>query len=128
MGWTQDCDEQISGEHYISASVLKHLSGSNVMLHRVHWLARMKPRPCPSPPFKAKILCKRHNEALAGLDAMVGELFSTLSLVYDDVFDKKTLSRRAMAASRQGQSSVPAGVGGAREDAQRGCGEFGEGD
>jgi hypothetical protein len=42
---------------------------------------------------QSKILCKRHNEALAGLDAMAGKFFSTLKLVFDDIFDKKTPSR-----------------------------------
>lgn len=95
MGWTQDCSKQISGEHYISASVLKHLSGSNVMLHGAHWLAQNETKILPVAALKAKILCKRHNEAVAGLDAMAGKFFSTLKLVYDDVFDKKTLSRRS---------------------------------
>ena len=95
MRWTQDCDKQLSGEHYISASVLKHLSGSNVMLHGVHWLAQNETKTLPVTALKAKILCKRHNEALAGLDAMAGKFFSTLKLPYDDVFDKKTLSRRS---------------------------------
>jgi hypothetical protein len=95
MGWTQDCDKQISGEHYIFASVLKHLGGSNVMLNGVHWQAPNETKTLPVIRLKAKILCKRHSEAMAGLDTMAGEFFSALKLVYDDIHNKKTLSRRS---------------------------------
>ena len=94
MGWTHDCDQQISGEHFISASVLSHLGGSNVKLHGVPWLAADETKNLPIAKLRANILCKRHNEGFAGLDAMAGTFFTALKLMQDDVFDKRTLSRR----------------------------------
>lgn len=41
------------------------------------------------------MLCKRHNEALAELDATAKTFFTALKLMHDDIFDKKTLSRRS---------------------------------
>jgi hypothetical protein len=76
MSWTNDCDGQISREHFVSASVLSHLGGQNVSLSGVPWLAVDETKDLPINAMTAKILCKRHNEAFAPLDAMAGKFFA----------------------------------------------------
>ena len=94
MGWSQDCDQQISGEHFISASVLTDLGGPTVKLNGVPWLTADETKILPISSLTGNILCKRHNEALSRLDAMAGKFFAALKLIHDDIFDKKTMSRR----------------------------------
>ena len=91
---TRDCDGQISREHFISASVLSHLGGQNVKLSGVPWLATDEAKALPINALTANILCKRHNEAFAPLDAMAGKFFGVLRSVHDNVWDKRALSRR----------------------------------
>jgi hypothetical protein len=94
MRRTRDCDGQISREHFVSASVLSHLGGQNVRLSGVPWLAADETKDLPINALTANILCKRHNEAFAPLDAMAGKFFGVLRSIHDDVFDKRSLSRR----------------------------------
>jgi hypothetical protein len=93
MRWTQDCDQQISGEHFISANVLTQLGGPKVKVNGVPWLAADETKILPINSLTGNILCKRHNEAFSPLDAMAGKFFAALKLIHNDVFDKKTLSR-----------------------------------
>jgi hypothetical protein len=94
MGWSQDCDHQISGEHFISASVLTQLGGPKVKLDGVPWLAVDETKILPIRSLTGNILCKRHNESLSPLDAMAGKFFAALRLIHDDIFNRKTMSRR----------------------------------
>lgn len=70
-----DCYGPISGEHYISHSILKQL-GPNVILNGVPW--SQKPVSIPIQGMTGKILCKRHNESLSPLDTTAGKLFETI--------------------------------------------------
>jgi hypothetical protein len=94
MRWSQDCDQQISGEHFISASVLTHLGGPKVKVNGAPWLAADETKILPIRSLTGDILCKRHNEALSPLDAMAGKFFSALKLIHDDILNRKTLSKR----------------------------------
>jgi len=94
MGWTGDCDKQISGEHFISASVLTQLGDLTVKLDGVPWLPTDETRIVPIVSLRGNILCKRHNEALAQLDAMGANFFAAIKMMHDDIFNRKTLSRR----------------------------------
>jgi len=94
MGWSQDCDQQVSREHFLSASVLSQLYGNEVMLQGVPWLASDEKKAFAINSLTANILCRRHNEALSPLDAMAGRFFSAVKCMHDDIFDKKTLSKR----------------------------------
>ena len=94
MGWSQNCDQQISGEHFISAGVLAQLGGPKVKVNGVPWLATDETKILSINSLTGNILCKRHNESLSPLDAMAGKFFAALKLIHDDIFDKKTLSRR----------------------------------
>src|SRR5271166_5863358 len=94
MGWSHNCDQEISGEHYISASVLAQLCKSKVKLNGLPWLADDETKILPISGLRGNILCKRHNEGLSRLDETGGKFFTALKQVHDDIFDKKSLSRR----------------------------------
>jgi hypothetical protein len=94
MNLTHDCGRQISHEHFVSASVLSHLGGQNVRLGGMPWLAASETKDLPISAITAKILCKRHNEAFGPLDAMAGRFFGVIRSIHDNVWDKRTLSRR----------------------------------
>ena len=89
---SQDCSEQISREHYVSRSVLKKL-GQIVKISGVHWLGGGKSLETSIGNLTAKILCKRHNEALSPLDHEAGIFFEVVANVLLDLH-RKTLSRK----------------------------------
>jgi hypothetical protein len=94
MGWTHDCDKTISGEHYISASVLKQLGGPMLKLGGVPWIPPGDTKILPISSLTANILCKRHNEGFSKLDATAGRFFAGVKMVVGDILDKKTPSMR----------------------------------
>ena len=69
-----DCSEQISREHYISRSVLDQL-GEIIRVSGAPWLRPDETLSTTIENLTAKILCKRHNEALSPLDAEAGHFF-----------------------------------------------------
>jgi hypothetical protein len=64
---TQDCSEEISQEHYVSRSVLEQI-GPKVKVAGMLWLDDDQTLETNVDNLAAKILCKRHNEALSPLD------------------------------------------------------------
>ena len=64
---TCDCSEKISREHYVSRGVLDLMQ--TLSLSGVRWHAPGETRTYGVEALTAKILCKRHNEALAPLDS-----------------------------------------------------------
>lgn len=61
----EDCDHEITKEHYISESVLAGLGGKIVVTRaRLGW----DKKPIGLPALASNMLCKRHNNALSGLD------------------------------------------------------------
>lgn len=87
-----DCCETLSDEHYISEAVLKVL-GDEVEISGSHWLPEGQSKILPVKRLTARILCKRHNEALSALDAIAGRFFGHLRAVQDDLHEK-SLSKR----------------------------------
>ena len=71
-----DCGNVLSREHYLSDSILEQLDYP-LKLSGLSWISDT-PHTISSESLKAKVLCKRHNEALTGLDASAGRLFKTL--------------------------------------------------
>lgn len=67
------CDEKLSGEHYVSESVLK-LFGPTVNVTGFVFAAKE----VGTGSLKAKMLCKAHNEMLSPLDATSVRLFGNL--------------------------------------------------
>ena len=94
MGWADDCSRQISGEHFISATVLKHLGGEKVTVKGLPWLSTETKKTLPINSLTGNILCGRHNSAFASLDAVAGNFFKTLAAIHLDILDNQTLSRR----------------------------------
>ncbi len=89
---TCDCSEQISREHYMSAAVIAQL-GKKIRITGLPWLQADKSLETTIPNLTAKILCKRHNEALSPLDAEAAHFFSTLTAILADL-DKTTASAK----------------------------------
>src|SRR5579872_4971666 len=89
---TGDCSEQISKEHYISRAVLQQL-GEVLRISGVPWLPPEQTFDTTVQNLTAKILCRRHNEALSPLDAEAGIFFSSLTEALLDL-NRSTLSRR----------------------------------
>jgi hypothetical protein len=89
---TRDCSEQISREHYISKAVLAQL-GSTLRVSGMPWLEPGQTLDTSVASLTAKILCKRHNEALSPLD---GEAALFLSILRAALIDlrRKTISRK----------------------------------
>jgi hypothetical protein len=89
---TQNCSEQASGEHVVSATILRQL-GDSILVSGMPWLAPGQTMSLTVNNLTANILCKRHNETLSPLDTEAGRFFSTLETALID-FRAKKISRR----------------------------------
>jgi hypothetical protein len=70
-----DCSPELSKEHYVSRSILDLLGDVHV-ISNVSWLPPgAQSKPLPSSALGSKILCKRHNEMLSGIDARAKAFF-----------------------------------------------------
>lgn len=90
---TYDCSEQISREHYMSRSVLEKLGTGLIRVSGMPWVPTGQTLDTSVESLTAKILCKRHNEALSPLDAEAAIFFSALQQALIDL-GRKTLSRK----------------------------------
>ncbi len=72
-----DCDSQISREHYVSQGILRLKNGA-LTLFGFPWLPNGKLKKVSAQALTAKILCKRHNTALSGLDYVAIRFFKFL--------------------------------------------------
>jgi hypothetical protein len=99
---TRDCSKQISREHYISRSVLKKL-GQILGLTGAHWQKKGKTLETSVGNLTAKILCKRHNEALSQLDSEASIFFGALADALKDI-PRKTLSRKPIFHLASGEA------------------------
>jgi hypothetical protein len=89
---TLDCSQDISREHYMSKAVLEQL-GSTLRVSGMPWLQSGETLETSVGSLTAKILCKRHNEALSPLDNEASLFLSTLRKALIDL-RRKTLSRK----------------------------------
>jgi hypothetical protein len=94
LAGTNDCSAGLSAEHYMSAAVLDVLPGG-VKISGMPWLAPGEVRNVGVNNITAKILCSRHNSALAPLDQEAGGFFRALREI-DLEFTRKTLSRKGL--------------------------------
>jgi hypothetical protein len=90
-----DCSDDISREHYISRDVLAEL-GPTITIHGLPWLAPDERRVVGIESLTAKILCRRHNSALAPLDAEAGRFFRALREIDENLYEK-SLSRKGLS-------------------------------
>jgi hypothetical protein len=77
-GVLNDCAGPMSGEHAISASVLRKLDrGNGVFVQNFPW---QKPggQMLPVTALASNILCKQHNSDLSGVDDVAGRLFDRI--------------------------------------------------
>jgi hypothetical protein len=82
----EDCSQALSREHFITHAILKALSHSGVVkVDGFNWQAENTSQELPTPVLASRILCKRHNEGLSGLDAVALRLFRTI----DDAIREK---------------------------------------
>jgi hypothetical protein len=78
----EDCSEGISGEHFISAAVLKLLSDESFQVSDVAWLPDGGSAILRVSSLKSNVLCRRHNIALTTLDTVARDFFGFL-MSYD---------------------------------------------
>lgn len=88
---TRDCSNRITREHVLSASILRQLGGV-IVVSGMPWLAPGETMSLTVDNLAAKILCKRHNEALSPLDAEAGRFFSILEKLLIDFNQKRLLA------------------------------------
>src|SRR5260221_4601972 len=93
MNWTSNCSRAISGEHFISKTVLSILNPTEVRIAGLAWIPKGETRDLPIEALRANVLCVRHNSAWSQLDAMAGRFFRALAELYDDL-GRRTLSRK----------------------------------
>lgn len=75
-----DCCGQMSGDHFISRSVLKVLSPMKIGISGAHGT---HVHSLDSSSLKTKRLCRRHNTALSPIDAEAGRFFSAFAAIND---------------------------------------------
>jgi hypothetical protein len=96
MNWTRNCSPKLSGEHFISETVLSIINPKTLRVSGAAWIPPDETRDVPPRALQANILCNRHNDAAwSALDAMAGKFFRALAQIYDDL-GRRSLSRRAI--------------------------------
>jgi hypothetical protein len=72
-----DCSVQTSSEHFLSHSLMRALSqdGITIEFAGFAWQKNDERKKLPTKRLGSKILCKRHNETLAGLDDVAKQFF-----------------------------------------------------
>ena len=78
LGRTENCSESISREHFISAAILRQLEGG-IKVSGLPWQNAGAEEQYPINALASKILCERHNNALAPLDHAAGHFFSKVN-------------------------------------------------
>jgi hypothetical protein len=68
------CSDKQSAEHYVTRGLW---SSSEIMISGFDW-QRGQPKMLPVATLESKILCKRHNNLLSGIDAEATKIFSLL--------------------------------------------------
>jgi len=97
----RDCDGRISAEHYVSEALLRRFK-RGFTVEGSSWAA--VPKRVGTAALTAKVLCQRHNEALSGLDAMIGGFYDFLRAAIigphagSRIFDGEDLERWSMKA------------------------------
>ncbi len=86
LNFTGNCSRELSGEHYISKSILELLKGDDgVLVSGVPWLPTDAYKNIGVASLASNILCKRHNETLSPLDSEALLFFRTLSDIHADL-------------------------------------------
>jgi hypothetical protein len=86
-----ECDEKMSGEHYISESVLK-LAGKAVRVTGFPWQESNTSSDIGIGSLKSQMLCKHHNEMLSPLDDEGLKFLKGLKGIYSELSEGHELS------------------------------------
>lgn len=74
-GSLQDCSNSLSREHYFSKGILNLFDSKHVQVSGHPWGKRNEKKFLYRNNLASRVLCKRHNEALSGLDAIAQKFF-----------------------------------------------------
>ena len=96
MGWTRDCSQMISREHFISKTVLSILNPESVRISGATWIPTGQSLDLPLTGLQANILCTRHNSALSPLDTTAGKLFRAVDGIYDNLGRRRLSLKSAL--------------------------------
>jgi hypothetical protein len=103
---SEDCSPKVSREHWLSADILRTLThGKTVTVEGAPWQRGRRQEFTPKA-LAANVLCERHNNGLAPLDAVAGRAF--------DVLRRYQADQRTAPAPRGSQFALVSG-----EDLQR---------
>ena len=91
LSFANDCSDILTGEHYMSKSILKQLG--NLSISGAPWLAPGQTQSVGINSMTANILCQRHNSQLSALDDTAGLFFEMLDSVWLDM-GRRSLSRQ----------------------------------
>jgi hypothetical protein len=72
------CSEKLSGEHIISATVLREIGEDKVQVTGTPWLPKGESREIGISSLVSNCLCEAHNNALSPLDAAAGQFYRVL--------------------------------------------------
>jgi hypothetical protein len=84
LSYTLDCSDKISGEHYVSRSILEAM-GEDVEVFGLPWQQRGAASKYGINSLVSNILCVRHNSAMSPLDALACQAFKTVKALSDDL-------------------------------------------
>lgn len=91
---THNCSVGLSREHYMSRTLLEILgSGKSVKVDGTLWQKAKGGQEVGINSLQAKILCKRHNSALAPLDGAAKGFFVQLRRIFSNL-ERRSLSRK----------------------------------
>jgi hypothetical protein len=83
------CSNKLSGEHTISAVVLREIGEENLRLGGAPWLDEGEERKIGINSLVTKRLCSAHNSALSPLDAEAGRFYRVLTQGADETLRRK---------------------------------------
>jgi hypothetical protein len=82
LGWTNNCCTKISGDHFVSAAVLRVLNEKRI---RVSTSTFTREHALNSSALKVNRLCRRHNSALSPIDSEAARLFSSFAQIHTNL-------------------------------------------
>lgn len=98
--YLNDCDAKMSGEHYISESVLK-LAGGAVRVSGFPWQRPNTHSDIGIGSLKSQILCKHHNEILSPLDGEGLKFVKGLKRTYSELSERQELSETTISINAE---------------------------
>ena len=92
ISFTRDCCGSISGEHYVSRSVLDAM-GKDIIVSGMPWQRDGESATYGKGSMTANVLCRKHNSVLSPIDIAAERFFSSMNF-FAAQLNKKTWSKR----------------------------------